>query len=99
MPWLVVILENPEPSLRGWLRSRIPEMPGMVFAGRVSGLLVRQVLKKVEQTRGRATILAAAKDCEYGFRVRLIGHTDYKIVDSDGLLLVGRTVQRKRKTR
>lgn len=99
MPWLVVILENPEPSLRGWLRARIPEMPGMVFAGRVSGFLVRQVIARVEQTHGRATILAAAKDTEYGFRVHLIGYTDYKVVDNDGFSLVGKTVRRKRKTR
>ena len=97
MPWIVVILENPEPSLRGWLRARIPEMPGMVFAGRVSGFLVRQVVEHVEKTRGRATILAAAKDTEYGFRVRLIGYTDYKIVDIDKFFLVGKVVKRQRK--
>jgi CRISPR-associated endoribonuclease Cas2 subtype I-E len=99
MPWLVVILENPEPTLRGWLRSRLPEMPGMVFAGRVPGSLARHVVQRVEQTRGRATLLAASAACEYGFRVRLIGHTDYKIIDSDGFLLVGKTVRRQRKVK
>lgn len=97
MPWFVVILENPEPSLRGWLRARLPEMPGMVFAGRVPGSLLRQAVQRVEQTQGRATILAASSAQEYGFRVRLIGHTDYRIIDSDGFLLVGKTVKRKRK--
>jgi CRISPR-associated endoribonuclease Cas2 subtype I-E len=97
MPWLVVILENPEPTLRGWLRSRLPEMPGMVFAGRVPGSLIRQVTDRVEKTQGRATLLAASVAHDYGFRVRLVGHTDYKIVDSDGFLLVGKTVKRHRK--
>lgn len=96
MPWIVVILENPEPALRGWLRSRLPEMPGMVFAGRISGFVVRQIVRRVEDTKGRATLLAAAPQ-DFGFRVRLIGHTDYAVVSCDGLQLVGRAVKRKRK--
>lgn len=99
MPWIVVILENPEPSLRGWLRARLIEMPGMVFAGRVHGSLARQIVRQVEKTRGRATLLAASSLQEQGFRLRLIGHTDYKLIDSDGFFLVGKTVKRQRKVK
>ena len=55
------------------------------------------VTDRVEKTQGRATLLAASATHDYGFRVRLVGHTDYKILDSDGFLLVGKMVKRQRK--
>lgn len=97
MPWIVVILENPEPALRGWMRMRLPEMPGMVFAGRVHGSVVREIIGRVKETSGKATWLRADSR-ELGFKVEMVGHKNYQVMDCDGWHLMARRVTRNRKT-
>ncbi|MHB8564486.1 MAG: type I-E CRISPR-associated endoribonuclease Cas2 [Acidiferrobacteraceae bacterium] len=75
---------------------RLPEMPGMVFAGRVHGSVAREIIGKVKETSGKATWLSAASS-ELGFKVEMVGHKNYQVMDCDGWPLIARRVKCHRK--
>ena len=86
---VVITLEKVSRSLRGELTRWLVELDTGVFVGRVSAR-VRELLweKVVEKAgEGRCTMAWNAAN-EQGFRIRIYGHEDRKVLVLDGVELV-----------
>lgn len=98
MRWMVVALIKPEPSLRGWLRRYLAELPGLVFVGCPNARVRDAILAKIKAGHGKAAVVSPVKN-EMGFGVELINHDAFVMRDFDGLRLptrVGDFLQRKK---
>lgn len=93
---VVMILERVPRSLRGELSSWLLEVQPGVFVGKVSAL-VRDLLweKCVLRSDGGKCCQIWSTDNEQGFAIRLVGDRTRRVVEMDGLLLIG--VRKKRK--
>ncbi|MCR4392394.1 MAG: type I-E CRISPR-associated endoribonuclease Cas2e [Candidatus Acetothermia bacterium] len=87
---VVMVLEKVPRSLRGELSRWLIEIQTGVFVGRVSGL-VRDLLweKCVQKGGGGRCCQVWPTDNEQGFGIRMAGEENRRLVDLDGLLLVG----------
>lgn len=101
---VVMILERVPRGLRGELSSWMVEVQAGVFVGKVSAL-VRDLLweKCVLKSEGGKCCQIWSTDNEQGFALRMVGDRTRRVVDMDGLLLVGvkggRRASGKRKLR
>lgn len=87
---VVMILERVPRRLRGELTSWLVEVQSGVFVGKVSAL-VRDLLweKCVLKSEGGKCCQIWATDNEQGFAMRMVGDQRRRIVDLDGIFLVG----------
>ncbi|HWQ11337.1 MAG TPA: type I-E CRISPR-associated endoribonuclease Cas2e [Roseiflexaceae bacterium] len=85
----VIVLERVPVSVRGELTRWMLEIHAGVFIGRLSAM-VRDVLWEYvcDQMREGAGWLVYQTNSEQGFGVRTCGHTDRRMIDVEGLLLV-----------
>lgn len=83
----MISISNPEPSLRGWLRRYLIEVPGMTFCGRPGARLIAEIQSRVRGTRGSAVIITAAGN-EIGMHIEIVNSSRWRISDFDGLELV-----------
>ena len=87
---VVMILERVPRRLRGELTSWMVEVQPGVFVGKISAL-VRDLLweKCVSKSAGGKCCQIWRTDNEQGFAIRIVGDKSRRVVDMDGLLLVG----------
>jgi CRISPR-associated protein Cas2 len=87
---VVFILEKVPASLRGELTRWTLELKSGVFVGSVSAM-VRNILweKVCLGAKDGAATLIHSTDNEQGFAVQMFGDTSRRIVDFEGLWLVG----------
>lgn len=84
MSWLVISLENPKPSVRGWLRRYLLELPTMVFVGKLDAHTMTAVIAYVKSANCRAAI-AVARRSGIGFAIEIVGYDDFSVNDLDGI--------------
>ena len=95
MPWLVIHLVRPRPSLRGYCRRYLLEPATNLFVGVGSALLLRDIVERIESAKVEAVVIVGDKKREMGMRLKVLGPSDRKIVDCDGISLVMKKRQEK----
>lgn len=88
---VVIILERVPVTLRGELTRWLIEPHTGTFVGRVSAMVRDRLWEMVcGKMKGGAGMMLHATDNEQGYAVRYWGKTSRRVVDYDGLMLIGR---------
>lgn len=87
---LVVVLNNPRASLRGYCRRFLAEPHPNVFVGQTTRLLLDDVVKRIDEAGIKALMIVGSTKSDTGCRMKTFGDVDRFLVDSDGMQLVSK---------
>lgn len=87
---VILVLENPRASLRGYCRRFLLEPHANVFVGQATRPLLEDLASRIERSGIIAVLIASTRKADNGCRIKLFGDPHRKVVDLEGLQIVTR---------
>lgn len=87
---LVLVLEKPRASLRGYCRRFLAEPHSNVFVGQVTRPLVDDLVRRIEDAGINAVAIVSTRKADNGCRIRSFGDPFRTVADLDGFQVVTR---------
>lgn len=87
---IVLQLNKPRPSLRGYCRRFLLEPSSNLFVGNATRPLTEDLVNKIKKSGVEAILIRSQRASEMGMAVTMFGNPKRQIEDADGLPLIKR---------
>lgn len=89
---VILIMTNAPEGLRGELTKWLLEVKAGVFIGKCTKTVRDRLWKKVQDSSLEDALLIYNYNNEQGYNIEMMGDPYRKVIDYDGLLLIGRKI-------
>ena len=88
--WIVLQLNKPRASLRGYCRRFLLEPAPHLFAGVVNKVLAEDLVRRIDESGISAVVIIQKRQSDLGMWVKIFGDPNRRAVDIHGFQVISR---------
>lgn len=91
--WVVLQMNKPRASLRGYCRQFLLEPSPNLFVGRANRPLAEDLMRKLEESGIDAVMVRAHSKSDLGMAIKIYGNPHRQVVNLDGFQAIMRKIK------